>query len=50
MEKASEQLARGCGPEGGNLLCVVLMASCGFHGTGDVDAEVHVIMCSVLHL
>lgn len=50
MGKASEWLARGCSPAGGNLLYVVLRASCGFHDTGDVDTEVCVIVCSVLHL
>lgn len=29
---------------------VVLMAACGFHGTGDADTEVHVTVCSMLHL
>lgn len=31
-------------------LPVVPMAACGFHGTGDVDTEVHVTVCSMLHL
>lgn len=31
-------------------MLVVLMAACGFHGTGDADTKVRVTVCSMLHL